>query len=75
MNPKGSKEVCGIKFGAYGAHHSAFPQPYLTVAAALGIRKEEVDVFLSRLDDVLREYAKEKEKDKAKEKETAWQGK
>eukprot|EP00049_Salpingoeca_infusionum_P001152 m.45598 g.45598 ORF g.45598 m.45598 type:complete len:507 (-) comp10891_c1_seq1:3571-5091(-) len=44
------KTVAGISFKGYGAHHDAFPVPYMTAAAAVGMKKEEVDQFVRRLD-------------------------
>ncbi|PNF28476.1 O-phosphoseryl-tRNA(Sec) selenium transferase [Cryptotermes secundus] len=47
------KEVAGYKFEGWGAHNSNYPVPYLTAAAALGMRKSDVDLFSHRLDKVL----------------------
>ncbi|EEB13174.1 UGA suppressor tRNA-associated protein, putative [Pediculus humanus corporis] len=47
------KDVAGCKFEGWGAHNSNYPTPYLTAAAALGIRKSDVDLFVHRLDKVL----------------------
>ncbi|XP_049859795.1 O-phosphoseryl-tRNA(Sec) selenium transferase isoform X1 [Schistocerca gregaria] len=47
------KEVAGHKFEGWGAHNSSYPVPYLTAAAALGMRKTDVDLFVHRLDKVL----------------------
>lgn len=37
----------------WGAHHSNYSQPYLTAAAALGIQKSDVDLFIERLDKAI----------------------
>lgn len=37
----------------WGAHYSNYPTPYLTAAAALGMRKSDVDLFTHRLDKAL----------------------
>lgn len=42
--------VCHV---GWGAHNSSYPVPYLTAAAALGMRKSDVDLFSHRLDKVL----------------------
>ena len=43
------QSVAGIDFVGYGAHCDAYPCAYLTVAAALGTSKQDVDHFLSKL--------------------------
>lgn len=52
------KEVAGIEFINYGAHHDAYPCAYFTVACALGIVEEDVLLFLKRLDKTLTEWKK-----------------
>nr|CAD7418528.1 unnamed protein product [Timema poppensis] len=47
------KEVAGFKFQGWGAHYCGYPVPYLTAAAAIGMRKSDVDLFIHRLDKVL----------------------
>ncbi|XP_067003463.1 O-phosphoseryl-tRNA(Sec) selenium transferase [Anabrus simplex] len=47
------KEVTGYKFEGWGAHNSNYPVPYLTAAAALGMRKTDVDLFVHRLDKAM----------------------
>ncbi|CAH0382722.1 unnamed protein product [Bemisia tabaci] len=47
------KEVATYKFDGWGAHHNNYPNAYLTAAAALGMRKSDVDLFLYRLDKAL----------------------
>lgn len=37
----------------WGAHTSNYPQPYLTAAATVGIRKSDVDLFVQRLDKAI----------------------
>lgn len=37
----------------WGAHNSNYPVPYLTAAAALGMKKSDVDMFIQRLDKAL----------------------
>jgi O-phospho-L-seryl-tRNASec:L-selenocysteinyl-tRNA synthase len=54
------KEVCGVKFQGYGSHCNNYPHNYLTMACAIGIQKEEIKEFFSRLEKVLEECSKEK---------------
>jgi len=50
------KKVAGIDFINYGSHHNAYPVPYFTVACALGITENDIQLFLSRLDKTLTEW-------------------
>lgn len=53
-----TKTIGPLAFPGYGSHADAYPPgPYLTAACALGVSKEEVDVFLRRLDKVLSDFA------------------
>jgi len=47
----GKKRVCigGVEFQHFGQSHDAYPHTYMTIAAALGTSKSEVDGFFSRL--------------------------
>ncbi|KAK7873918.1 hypothetical protein R5R35_012932 [Gryllus longicercus] len=47
------KDVAGYKFEGWGAHTSNYSVPYLTAAAALGMRKSDVDLFCHRLDKTM----------------------
>ena len=55
----GSKKVAGLQFAGYGAHADAYPEPYMTAAAAMGMRKAEVDTFVQRLQAVFDEFRKQ----------------
>lgn len=51
------------RFGAlelrgFGSGFSQFPHAYMTAAAALGVTREEIDVFIHRLDHVFRKFYK-----------------
>ena len=52
-----AKDVCGFKFKNYGSsvenYHSL---PYFTVAAAIGMKKNEMESFLVKLDENLKEF-------------------
>ena len=37
----------------WGSHHSSYPVPYLTAAAAIGMRRQDVELFVHRLDKAL----------------------
>lgn len=45
--------VGGYKFQNFGAHSDHYPCAYLTAAAAIGMTKADVDIFISRLEKVL----------------------
>ncbi|XP_002741399.1 O-phosphoseryl-tRNA(Sec) selenium transferase-like [Saccoglossus kowalevskii] len=45
--------VSGYEFNNYGAHTNRYPCTYLTAAAAIGMTKDDVDMFVKRLDKVL----------------------
>ena len=55
----GSKSVAGLSFPGYGAHADAYTVPYITAAAAMGMQKSEVDVFVQRLQSVIDEFRKQ----------------
>ena len=54
-------EVSGRKFLNFGAHYDNYPSHYLTAAAAIGMTKKDVDLFISRLDQVLEKVEKAKQ--------------
>ncbi|XP_064554201.1 O-phosphoseryl-tRNA(Sec) selenium transferase [Drosophila montana] len=45
-----TKSIDGYEFKHFGSHHDLLEVPYLTVAAALGIRRSEIDKFFVILD-------------------------
>ena len=48
--PRGKEQtVAGLRFEGYGSSCSAYPHHYLTAAAALGGSKQEVGVFVEKL--------------------------
>lgn len=47
------KKVGDWTFRNWGSHSDNYPSSYLTAASALGLQKEEVDVFVRKLDKVL----------------------
>lgn len=50
--------LAGHEFVSWGAHHGHFPHSYVTIACAIGMREQEVDVFLARLDKTLAKFVK-----------------
>lgn len=52
------KEIEGYKFQAYGSHCDKYPTAYLTAAAAIGMTRQDVDLFVRRLDKVLTDIHK-----------------
>lgn len=45
----GTRNVGGIQFRNFGQNHDEYPHRYMTVAAAIGTRTQDVDEFFSRL--------------------------
>lgn len=45
--------INGHSFIGYGSHHDSYPHVYLTLAAAIGMTVQEVDLSISRLSKVL----------------------
>ena len=56
--PGVEKEICGFTFTGYGSHTNAYPKPYITAAAAIGMTIQEVDICIQRLDRALQEVRK-----------------
>jgi hypothetical protein len=54
----GEKSVGGVSFTGFGAHCNNYPCAYLTAAAAVGITRHDVDVFVGRLDECFAEVQK-----------------
>ena len=44
------KKVAGMDFMSWGAHRNAYPHSYLTAACSIGIREQDISLFLERLD-------------------------
>lgn len=53
MAPGKDNSVSGHYFKNFGSHSDCYPTAYLTAAAAIGMTKEDVDLFISRLDKVM----------------------
>lgn len=50
--------MSGQKFLNFGAHYDKYPCNYLTAAAAIGMTTTDVDLFINRLDQVLKKSNK-----------------
>lgn len=48
--------VGGVHLLGFGAHHRAYPCDYLTVAAAIGTSKAEIEEFVARLKRCAKEF-------------------
>ena len=68
------KKIGDMHIEGWGAHHDHFPFPYITVAAAIGMTIEDVDVFMKRLKKVLSELGKKVQKRDKKEQGTEEKG-
>lgn len=53
-----TESVSGHEFRGFMAHVEGYPAPYLTVAAALGITRAEIDTFITRADKALAGFTK-----------------
>ena len=50
------KTIGSHNFTSWGAHCDIYPCAYFTAAAAIGMKKEEVDIFAKRLDKVFTKF-------------------
>ena len=50
------KTIGSHNFTSWGAHCDTYPCAYFTAAAAIGMKKEEVDIFAKRLDKVFTKF-------------------
>ena len=55
------QQVAGINFQGYGASCDNYPSAYLTIAAAIGSKLEDIDEFLKRLKICVVEFRKKKQ--------------
>lgn len=59
------KEVTDITFEGYGSHTNHYPHHYLTVACAIGIKKEDVEQFITVFDKMLHKMYKKEAQERA----------
>ena len=51
------KDICGFRFKNYGSNIDNYHSlPYFTVAAAIGMKKHEMESFLVKLDENFSEF-------------------
>ena len=66
MVKRDKKKTCiagVLSFSNYGSHCEDFPfLPYITFAAAVGSKEEEIKVFFSRLEEAVSELKKKLKK-------------
>ncbi|KAM5271716.1 O-phosphoseryl-tRNA(Sec) selenium transferase [Ctenodactylus gundi] len=62
--PRGSVQtVSGHTFNGFMSHTSSYPCAYLNAAAAIGVKAQDVDLFIKRLDKCLKTIRKEQNKE------------
>lgn len=54
--PGAEKAIGAHTFINWGAHHNSYPCAYFTAAAAIGMKREEVDIFIKRLDKTFTKF-------------------
>ena len=57
------KNINGHTFLGFGSHFDCYPHTYLTAAAAIGITKGDVDMFITKLNETFVKWKKKVEKD------------
>lgn len=59
--PVGTKQdINGYTFKGFMSHTNCYQCPYLNAASAIGIKKQDVDLFIKKLDKCLKILLKEK---------------
>lgn len=59
LTEKVGKKICGIEFQNYGSNLENYSNlPYITMAVAIGMKKEEIDIYINKLEDSLKELGK-----------------
>jgi O-phospho-L-seryl-tRNASec:L-selenocysteinyl-tRNA synthase len=57
--PRGeTKTIASHVFHGFGSSTDGYPHAYMTAACAIGVRPEEIDEFLLRLDKTFKQYKK-----------------
>ncbi|XP_051898506.1 O-phosphoseryl-tRNA(Sec) selenium transferase isoform X1 [Pristis pectinata] len=57
---RSKQNINGYTFQGFMSHTNCYPCPYLNAASAIGIKKEDVDLFIKKLDKCLKNLLKEK---------------
>lgn len=61
--PRGEhKRICGFDFDGFGSSNDGYPSAYVTGACAIGLTEAEMDLFVSRLEKVFKEFKKRSSK-------------
>jgi O-phospho-L-seryl-tRNASec:L-selenocysteinyl-tRNA synthase len=55
-----TKTISGYQFKNWGSHTDHFKHSYITAAAAIGVKKEDIDYFIKKLNNVLFSLLKKK---------------
>ena len=50
------KKIGPHTFTNWGSHSDNYPYAYFTAAAAIGMKKEEIDTYLKKLDKVFTKF-------------------
>ena len=50
--PSKEKDISGLMFKNFGSHLNNYPSAYLTVASAIGVTKNDIDIFIKKLDKI-----------------------
>ncbi|XP_048448136.1 O-phosphoseryl-tRNA(Sec) selenium transferase [Rhincodon typus] len=59
--PVGSEQIInGYTFQGFMSHINRYPCPYLNAASAIGMKRQDVDLFIKKLDKCLKTLLKEK---------------
>eukprot|EP00916_Digyalum_oweni_P002675 GHVL01004860.1.p1 GENE.GHVL01004860.1~~GHVL01004860.1.p1 ORF type:complete len:368 (-),score=81.56 GHVL01004860.1:10-1113(-) len=58
LKKNNNKIIFDKNFNNWGAHVDENIYPYLTIACGIGIKKDEIDIFLNRLDNVFKKFIK-----------------
>eukprot|EP01064_Diplonema_japonicum_P010828 TRINITY_DN1805_c0_g3_i1.p1 TRINITY_DN1805_c0_g3~~TRINITY_DN1805_c0_g3_i1.p1 ORF type:complete len:495 (+),score=129.41 TRINITY_DN1805_c0_g3_i1:41-1486(+) len=61
------KEICGLAFNNYGSHSDETDYSYLTLACAIGIKRDDIDTFMKRLDKEWTKMVKKEKKQASKD--------
>ncbi|KAJ3430399.1 soluble liver antigen/liver pancreas antigen [Anaeramoeba flamelloides] len=52
------KQIMEYNFKNYGAHTKNYPREYLTLSCAIGMTKKQINIFIKRLQSVIKEFEK-----------------
>lgn len=61
VTPGVDKDIGSVLFNNFNSHSKVYPCAYLTAAAAIGVKKEEIDSFIKRLQKILDQVKHERQ--------------